>query len=146
MAEAAKRRLQLDLDTALRYAAVLGWHAVMEVTARRSLRVEYVAQPGEPLDHLEIWAVGPAGEEELVCDCWAQPSMDHPGGTSFQPGYGAPVLAQAIDFILQHQDLFERPAGAPTEGLVRVAEPSEEEHAEAIAWLNRIEQVERSEI
>jgi hypothetical protein len=73
----------LELDSAFRYAVTLAWGDLMKPIEPRSIRVEYLSEPGTALDHLSVWSVWAGGYQDLVCDFWAFASLAHPGGAGF---------------------------------------------------------------
>jgi hypothetical protein len=56
--------------------------------------------------------------------------------------WGSAILAQSLDFILDHQQLFRCPSDLGPERLVRVDEPSAEDCRKALEWFKSIESIE----
>ena len=56
---------RLELDKAFRYAVTLAWQDFMKPIEPRSIRVEYMCEPGTPLDHLSVWSARGAGYRDL---------------------------------------------------------------------------------
>ena len=128
---------RLELDRAFKYAVTLAWQDLMKPTEPRSIRVEYLGEPGSPLDHLSVWAVRAGGYQDLVCDFWTWASLAHPTGASFGDRYTSDVLAQSLLFVMTNQGQFKRPADAGRHGLVLICPPDANDRAEADTWMKR---------
>src|SRR5437899_13090757 len=87
---------RFELDKACRYAVTLAWQDFMEPTEPRSIRVEYLCEPGTALDHLSVWSVRGGGYQDLVCDWWTSASLAHPSGGCFGNRYDCEVLSRAF--------------------------------------------------
>src|SRR5438445_2117572 len=99
---------RLELDTAFRYAVTLAWQDFRKLTEPRSMRVEYLCEPGTALDHLSVWSVRAGGYQDLVCDYWTCTSSAHPSGACFGNRHYIDKLAQNLDFIMKNQGVFTR--------------------------------------
>jgi hypothetical protein len=106
---------RLELDKAFQYAVTLAWEDLMTPIEPRAIRVEYLCEPGSPLDHLSVWSVRAGGYQDLVCDFWASASLAHPSGARFGNGH-SDKLAATLDFIMKDQGQFTRPADAGRHG------------------------------
>lgn len=129
----------LELDKAFQYAVTLAWNDLMTPIEPRAIRLEYLCEPGSPLDHLSLWAVRAGGYQDLVCDFRASASLAHPSGASFGNRHSSNKLAATLDFILKNQGQFTRPADAGRHGLVILYPPDASDRAEAAAWVTRAE-------
>ena len=129
------RSLQLELDQALRYAVILAWEDLMKPTEPRSVRVEYLFEPGTALDHLSVWSVGAGGYQDLVCDYWTWGSLAHPIGARFGSAHYSDQLVQTLVFVMKHQGEFTHPADAGRDGLVQILPPDAEDRTEAATWM-----------
>ncbi len=129
---------RLELDRAFRYAVTLAWQDFMKPTEPRSIRVEYVCEPGTPLDHLSVWSARGAGYRDLVCDVWTSASLAHPAGTRFEGRYHSDVLAQALLFVMKNQGQFMRSADAGPHGLVLIHPPDAADRSEAATWMKSV--------
>ena len=127
--------LQLELDQALRYAVILAWEDLMKPTEPRSVRVEYLFEPGTALDHLSVWSVGAGGYQDLVCDYWTCASLVHPSGARFGSTLYSDGLAQDLGFVMRHQGQFTHPADAGRDGLVQIHRPGANDRTEAATWM-----------
>lgn len=125
----------LELDKALQYAVTLAWGELTTPIEPRAVRVEYLCEPGSPLDHLSVWSVRARGYQDLVCDFWASASAAHPSGASFGNRYCSDKLAAALGFIVKNQGQFTRPADAGRHGLVLLYPPDAHDRAEAATWM-----------
>jgi hypothetical protein len=128
--------IEMDLDKAFRQAVTLAWEDLMTPTEPRSVRVEYLCDPGQPLDNLSVWSVRAGGYQDLVCDYWTRTSANHPSGATFGDRHRSDKLGQALDFVMKNQGQFTRPPDACRNGLVQVYPPSGDERAEAATWIN----------
>lgn len=136
MSQTVKTRSgRLGLDNAFRYAVTLAWQDFMKPTEPRSIRVEYLCEPGTALDHLSVWSVRAGGYQDLVCDCWTWASLAHPTGACFGNRYYSDVLAQTLLFVMKNQGQFTRPADAGRHGLVLIYPPDADDRREAATWL-----------
>lgn len=125
----------MELDKALGYAVILGWADLKKVSDPCSARAEYRSVAGAAVDYLSIWSVNDDGKQHMVCDYWTKTSPGHASGIVFKNKFQSPPLGRALDFILANQDQFTRPADTCPEGLVLIYPPSEDELAEATAWI-----------
>jgi hypothetical protein len=126
---------RLELDKAFRYALTLAWQDFAKPTEPRSIQVEYLCEPGSPLDHLSVWSTRAGGYRDLVCDFWTSLSPTHPAGTRFEDRYHSEILAQALLFVMKHQGQFARPADAGRHGLVLIHPPDADDRREAASWM-----------
>lgn len=127
----------LKLDKAFQYAVTLAWEDLMTPIESRAIRVEYVCEPGSPVDHLSVWSVRAGGYQDLVCDFRASASLAHPSGACFGNGHSSDKLAATLDFIVKNQGQFARPVDAGRHGLVLLYSPDANDRAEAAAWIKR---------
>jgi hypothetical protein len=143
MSERAKTHsLPAELDKAIRYAVTLAWADLLKPTEPRSVRLEYLCEPGTELDHLSVWAVRAGGYQDLVCDCWTWASAAHPSGASFGDRQHSETLAQTLDFVLKHQSKFTRSVDAGRHGLVQIYPPDANDRAEASSWWGEVRMME----
>jgi len=133
---------RLELDTAFRYAVTLAWQDFRKPAEPRSMRVEYLCEPGTALDHLSVWSVRAGGYQDLVCDYWTCTSSAHPSGACFGNRHYIDKLAQNLDFIMKNQGVFTRPADACRHGLVLIYPPDVEDRAEAAIWMRAAQALE----
>jgi hypothetical protein len=129
----------MELDKALGYAVTLAWQDFMKPIEPCSIRVEYVCDPGTPLDHLSVWSARGGGYRDLVCDFWTSASPAHPTGARFEGRYSSDVLAQALLFVMKHQGQFTRAADASPHGLVLIHPPDGDDRREAASWMKGIQ-------
>jgi hypothetical protein len=126
---------RMELDKAFRHAVTLAWQDFMKPTEPRSIRVEYLCEPGTALDHLSVWSVRAGGYQDLVCDFWASASPAHPSGARFGNRHSSDVLAQALLFVMTNQGQFTRPSDAGRHGLVLIYPPDGDDRIEAATWM-----------
>ena len=130
---------RLELDKAFQYAVTLAWEDLMKPIEPRSIRVEYLCEPGSPLDHLSVWSVRARGYQDLVCDYWTRVSSAHPTSMRFENGYYSDQLALTVEFILNNQDQFTRPADAGRHGLVQIHPSDADDRREASTWMRAVQ-------
>ena len=128
----------MKLDKTLQFAVVLAWEELMKTSVGNLLRVEYNCEPGAFLDYASVWLVREGGYQNLICDYWTSTSSDHPSGIRFRDRHYSEKLAEALGFIMKHQDQYLRSADACHDGLVLIYSPTEEERQEAAAWMGTI--------
>jgi hypothetical protein len=134
MLEAIKaRNNQLGIDQALFYAVTMGWED-LAANNPRSMNVEYVFDPGKAIDHLRIWAVRDRGYQDLLCSYSTVASQAEQNGARFGNGRFSARLSETLDFIMENQALFTRPADACRNGFVQIRPPSPDDQARALAW------------
>ena len=127
----------LELDKAFQYAVTLAWEDLMTPIESRAIRVEYLCEPGSPVDHLSVWSVRAGGYQDLVCDFRASASLAHPSGACFGNRRSSDKLAATLDFIVKNQGQFSRPVDAGRHGLVVLYPPDADDRAEAATWMSR---------
>jgi hypothetical protein len=125
----------VELDRAFHYAVTLAWEDLMKPVEPRAIRVEYLYEPGSPLDHLSVWSVRAGGYQDLVCDFQSSASLAHPNGACFGNRYSSDKLAASLGFIMKNQGQFTRPADAGPHGLVLIHAPDADDRKEAAAWM-----------
>jgi hypothetical protein len=130
---------RLELDNAFRHAVTLAWEDLMKPTEPRSIRVEYLCEPGTALDHLSVWSARTGGYQDLVCDFWISGSLTHPSGACFGNRYYSDVLAQSLLFVMKNQNEFTRPADAGRHGLVLIYPPDADDRIEAATWMKGVQ-------
>ncbi len=140
MSEGIKTEIMpMKLDSALQCAVTLAWEDLTKLTEPRSMRVEYLCEPGAALDHLGVWSVRASGYQDLVCDYWTRVSSAHPTSMRFENGYYSDQLALTVEFIMNNQGQFTRPADAGRHGLVRIHPPDADDRREAFAWMRAVQ-------
>jgi hypothetical protein len=123
----------MELERALESAVILGWEDLSKVATPSLVRVEYEFESRQ-LEHLSVWLIKPRGYQDLVYEHWAKPAWDFPAGSRFANGHRSQPLADALTFVLHHQDQFQHAADRAKHRLL-VYPPSEAEHREAARWL-----------
>ena len=122
--------IPLELDEAFRRAVVSSWGDLAKRVEPRSVRVEYLRDPGGASDQLRVWAVGEEGTQDLVCDYSTCMSSARPSRVRFIGRYSSEKLSQELDFIMKHQDQFTHRVDASRHGLVLIYPPEKDAHAE----------------
>jgi hypothetical protein len=125
----------LELDKAFQYAVTLAWEDLMKPIEPRAIRVEYLCEPGSPLDHLSVWSVRAGGYQDLVCDFRASASPARPSGACSGNRHSSDKLAETVEFIMNNQGQFTRPVDAGRHGLVLIHAPDADERREAATWI-----------
>ena len=140
MLETTKTNSNLvELDRAFQYAVTLAWEDLKTPVEPRAIRVEYLSEPGSPVDHLSVWSVRAGGYQDLVCDFWGSSSVAHASGASFGNRHTSDKLAANLDFIMKNQGQFRRAADAGRHGLVLLYPPDAKDRAEAATWMKRVQ-------
>jgi hypothetical protein len=129
---------RLELDNAFHYAVTLAWDDLKKPIEPRSIRVEYLSEPGTALDRVSVWSVRVGGYQDLVCDYWTRISSAHPTSMCFENGYYSDRLARTFDFIMNNQGQFTRPADAGRHGSVQIHPPDADDRREAATWLKAV--------
>jgi hypothetical protein len=130
--------IRMELDKAFQYAVSLAW-GDFQATKSRSIRVEYLCEPGVALDHLSVWSVTAGGYHNLVCDYWTRTSSSHPSGIRFGQGHYSNGLTQTLDFIMNNQGQFTRPPDACCHGTVLIYPPDGDDRTEAATWMRVVQ-------
>jgi hypothetical protein len=125
------------IEDALRSAMVQAWDDFATVAIPRVIRVEYLGEPGVPVDQLTVWLVSAGGYQERICDYRAGLPSDGQGWRCWTRLHSTKLVG-ALDFIMRHQERFRRIADANPHGLIVVFPPTEEQRAEATAWAAEI--------
>jgi hypothetical protein len=133
---------RLELDNAFHYAVTLAWDDLKKPIVPRSIRVEYLCEPGTAMDHLSVWSVRARGYQDLVCGYWTRGSSAHPTGTCFENGYYSDQLARTLEFIMSNQGQFTRPADAGRHGSVQIHLPDADDRTEAASWMKVVQALE----
>ena len=133
------KTVRMELDNAFQYAVTLAWEDLKKPIEPRSIRVEYLFEPGTALDHLSVWSVRAGGYQDLVCDFWTSASLTHPSGASFGNRYSSDKLAATLDFVIKNQRQFTRPADAGRHGLVLIYPPDADDRIEASTWMKAVQ-------
>ena len=128
----------MQLDQALQWAVTLSWDELMKPAAARSIRVEYLCEPGRSLDHLSVWSVKAGGYQDLICDYWTSTFSEHSAGASFAGRNVSDRLALALGWIMKNQAQFTRAFDAGRHGLVLIYPPTAQESAEAVASMDAL--------
>lgn len=139
---AANKPKRWNIEAAFRDAVVLAWHDLVQLDKAHAIYVKYICEPEKPIQRVRVWGEKEGGYEDLICDCWTRASTGHPGGTKFESGWGSSILAQALDFIVEHQNLFTGPTDPGPHRLVRVEEPDDEDRVKALEWFKSVESLE----
>lgn len=129
---------RLELDNAFHYAVILAWDDLKKPIEPRSIRVEYLCEPGTALDHVSVWSVRAQGYQDLVCDYWTRIPSAHPTSTCFENGYYSDQLARTLEFIMSNQGQFTRPADAGRHGSVEIHPPDADDRREAATWMKAV--------
>jgi hypothetical protein len=142
MSDTTNTRNQIGIDEAFRYAVTLAWEDFKKPIKPRSIRVEYLFEPGTALDHLRVWSVRAGGYQDLVCDCWKCASPAHPSGACFGNSYYSEALGQTLLFVMMNQSRFTRPADAGRHGLILIHPPDADDRIEATTWIRGVQSTE----
>src|ERR1700747_164583 len=89
----------LELDKALQYAVTLAWEELVIPIEPRAIRVEYLCEPGSPLDRLSVWALRAGGYQNLLCEFGVSVSLADPSGACFGNRHSSDKLAASLGFI-----------------------------------------------
>jgi hypothetical protein len=135
----------MELDRAFELAVVSSWEELVRPGDKSSVRVEYKKVSDFPLDSLEVWTVRNRGYGRLVCRySVASPNCDSLSPevprVHFANSYHSKMLSKDLDFIMQNQDRFTRPADRSIHGWVQIDCPSEADRIDAATWSRTVRQ------
>ena len=128
----------MEFNKALQLAVIQSWEDILKVHNSCSVRIEYQQEAGVSLDYVSVWSDRPKGYQFLICNYWTTTTSAHARGARFSNEYCSEQLAQSLDFIMENQDQFPRPADASRSGLVLIDPPSAEDRAEAAKWWGEV--------
>jgi len=124
----------MGFERALEFAVISSWEDLVKPHQRSSIHVEYANVDGAPVGSLQVWATY-KGHGNLVCNYSVLLSAGSQWqGARFANSFASQALAEALDFIMQNQTQFSRPAGRGVNGLVQVGVPGRKEQSEAAQW------------
>lgn len=119
---------KIPIDRVLESAVLLSWRDLVQTSPQDLIHVEYGAAPECSLQHLKIWRLAGRGEWNLICEYWmCLGSTPTPkAGLTFSNDYHSAVLAEMLEFIMQHQNSFLATFGTSSVGLLQVRTPTTE--------------------
>lgn len=89
----------------------------------------------DTVDYLKIWSSASRGHWLLACEYWMSASSYHGTGVRFDNGYESEGLADVLESVMKHQNLFVLSPNLGRQGLLQIAMPKEQESAIAAARL-----------
>ena len=123
--------IPIELDEAFKCAVASSWGDLAKHVEPRSVRVEYLRDPGGASDQVKVWAVGEEGTQDLVCDYSTWTSSARPSRVRFIGRYSSEKLSRMLDFVMKNQDQFTHRIDASPHGLVIIYPPERDARAEA---------------
>ena len=119
----------------LRSAIIVSWADLMRGRSG-VIHIKYDFAPSGALDCVQVWSSIKWGYWLLACTYGMSASKFHDTGVHFDNGFKSEGLAQNLDVVMQHQNLFTLPENLGREGLLQIAAPTEKESNAAIASIN----------
>jgi hypothetical protein len=114
------------LEHILKSAVVVSWADLMR--GRSGLiHIEYAFAPSGALDYVKVLSSVKRGYWLLACTYWMSPSQFHDTGVHFDNRYESKGLANILDVVMQHQNLFDPPQNFGGQGMLLIEAPTEKE-------------------
>lgn len=130
----------MEFQQALHHAVTLAWKDLMTPAERCLVRVEYLCEPGRPLENVSIWAVEATGYRDLVCGYWT--SSAHPLGQGSETSTTLRAWGRALDFVTKNPGPVHASSQCCRNGPVQVYPPSSDKCAEAATRMEVAEALE----
>jgi hypothetical protein len=124
-----------DLERILESAVVASWPDLVSSTQSCLIQIEYGFAATGTLDYLKVWSSITRGHWLLACTYWMSASKFHDKGVHFDNNYSSEGLADALDFVMQHQNAFALPENLGRQGLLQIPAPTQEDSAAAAGLL-----------
>jgi hypothetical protein len=115
------------LEQILESAIVASWEDLTNGTEPVLIHLEYNLTAGGTVDDLRIWSSIARGHWLLVCEYSMCASNSHSSGVRFDNGYHSVGLADTLELVMQHQNLFPLPPNLGRPGLLQIPRPTEAE-------------------
>lgn len=120
----------------LEAAIVVNWADLMRGDKSGLVHMEYGLATEAKLDYLQVWSSIRRGYWLLACTYWMSASESHGTGVYFDNGYESESLAQILEVLMQHQNLFGLPQNRGRHGMLQIVKPTENESKAAAGWIN----------
>jgi Protein of unknown function (DUF2934) len=128
----------MELDRVLELAVISSWEELVVPDESCSIHVVYANVSNLALNSVEVWKVKDRGFEGLVCRYSISRTECLAARLHFANSYRSQILADNLDFIMQNQSQFSRPADRSIHGLVQIERPSDEDRKIAISWRDSV--------
>jgi hypothetical protein len=119
---------RLELDRVLEAAVILSWPDLMPNSESGLVHVEYDLGTTGEIGFLQVWSSEVRGFWHLVCTYSSSPQKND---IQFENGYSSKRLAEILNSVMSHQDIFQPPPDLGRQGLLQIAPPSEKERIAA---------------
>jgi hypothetical protein len=124
MSESTLNEKNETLENILKSAVVVNWADLMR--GRSGLiHIEYAFAPNGTLDYAKVLSSVKRGYWLLACTYWMSPS--HDAGVHFDNGFESKGLANILEVVMQHQNLFGLPQNFGGQGMLSIEKPTEKE-------------------
>lgn len=130
----------IPFDEVLADALVLSWNDLMPEPSSGLIHIEYHVELLGPIEFLKVWASTVRGEWGLICDYWMRAGGSHESGLRFVSGYKSTELEQALQSILQHQEMFLIGTAPGDDCMIQVFPPTGPERVAASKRMNILHQ------
>jgi hypothetical protein len=129
--------VKVQMDRILESAVVLSWKDLLHPSQKGLIQIEYAS--ATRLQYLKIWQLTGKGQWSLVCEYWMPhgPTGSPAGGMTFSNDYHSAGLAEMLEVIMEHQDIFA-PSLNPAAGLIQVTLPTEQENLASGARMRHV--------
>jgi hypothetical protein len=125
-----------NLEEMLQAAVVVSWDDIVPTEKIATVHVQYRFAADHSLANLQIWVSEIRGHWLLVCEYSGVPSARKQIHLAFSNTYRSDLLAQLLQFVVEHQSAFARAPELNRDSLVQVQSPSEDEKARALKLVN----------
>ena len=127
-----------NLEQILESAIVASWEGLTHGAQLGLIHIEYNFAARGTLDDLRIWSSLSRGYWLLVCEYWMSASKTHSRGAHFDNGYHSEGLAQALEFVMQHQNALALPPNLGRPGLLQIPHPTKAEVSTAATSIREV--------
>ncbi len=121
----------ISFDEVLAAAVVLSWNDLMPEPSSGLIHIEYHVESLGPVEFLKVWESTIRGEWSLICDYWMRAGGSHESALRFVSAYKSTGLEQALQSILQHQEMFLLGAAPGEDRMIQVFPPTDPERVAA---------------
>jgi len=115
----------VQVDAMLADAVVLNWNDLMGKPTSGLIHIEYHVEPLGSVEYVKVWASTVRGYWKLVCEHWMRWDTKQPGGLRFNNGYKSDQLANMLETIMQHQEIFLVHAAPGKDRMIQVQPPTD---------------------
>jgi len=125
-----------NLEEMLEAVVVVSWDDIVPTGKIATVHVQYRFAGDHSLANLQIWVSEIRGHWLLVCEYSGVPSARKEIHLAFSSTYRSDLLAQLLEFVVEHQSAFARSPELNRDSLVQVQMPTDDEKARALKLVN----------